>query len=225
VGETQLELDRRMARRRIGWLEKDLARIDRARAERRKPRRGAFQIALVGYTNAGKTTLLNALTGAGSRAEDTLFATLDPLVRRWTGVPGATVLVIDTVGFVRNLPHGLVASFRSTLREAAEADLLLHVIDLSHPAWQDQAATSRRVLADLDAGERPCIDLFNKIDRNVPPGQVERARRLHPQAVFISAASGLGLPELAAQLRARVLARGAYVASAEAFERGRSEAP
>jgi len=225
VGETQLELDRRMARRRIGWLEKDLARIDRARAERRKPRRGAFQIALVGYTNAGKTTLLNALTGAGSRAEDTLFATLDPLVRRWTGVPGATVLVIDTVGFVRNLPHGLVASFRSTLREAAEADLLLHVIDLSHPAWQDQAATSHRVLADLDAGERPCIDLFNKIDRNVPPGQVERARRLHPQAVFISAASGLGLPELAAQLRARVLARGAYVASAEAFERGRSEAP
>jgi GTPase len=224
VGETQLELDRRMARRRIGWLEKELARIDRARAERRKPRRGAFQIALVGYTNAGKTTLLNALTGAGSLAEDSLFATLDPLVRRWTGVPGVTVLVIDTVGFVRNLPHGLVASFRSTLREAAEADLLLHVIDLSHPAWQEQAATSRRVLMEVGAGERPCVEVFNKIDRRVAPGQIDRARRLHPQAVFISASSGAGLAELADLLRRRVGARGAF-AAATAVPAGASEEP
>jgi len=207
AGETQLELDRRMARRRIAVLEKDLARIDRGRAERRKPRRDAFQVALVGYTNAGKTTLLNALTGAGSLAEDRLFATLDPLVRRWTGARGETVLVIDTVGFVRNLPHGLVASFRSTLREAAEADLLLHVIDLSHPAWQDQAATSRRVLAELDAAQRPCIEVFNKIDRGVAPGEIERARRLHPEAVLLAAASGRGIPELAARLRGAVRAR------------------
>jgi GTP-binding protein HflX len=225
VGETQLELDRRMARRRIGWLEQELARIDRARAERRKPRRNAFQIALVGYTNAGKTTLLNGLTGARSLAEDTLFATLDPLVRRWTGVPGTTVLVIDTVGFVRDLPHGLIASFRSTLREAAEADLLLHVIDLSHPAWQDQEATSRGVLAELDAGKRPCVEVFNKIDRNVPPGQIERARRLHPQAVFISAASGRGMPELAALLRERVRERGAFGAAAAVVDGGRGEEP
>jgi len=223
VGETQLELDRRMARRRIGWLEKELSRIDRARAERRKPRRDAFQVALVGYTNAGKTTLLNGLTGAGSLAEDNLFATLDPLVRRWTGLPGSTVLVIDTVGFVRNLPHGLVASFRSTLREAAEADLLLHVIDLSHQAWQDQGATARRVLAEVGAGERPCVEVFNKIDRNVGPGQIDRARRLHPQAVFISASTGAGLTELGALLRERVRARGAYRAGAGVPGLGGSE--
>jgi GTPase len=202
VGETQLELDRRMVRRRIGRLEADLARIDRGRVERRKRRRALFQVAVVGYTNSGKTTLLNALTGGCSPAEDRLFATLDPLVRRWEAAPGLALLVIDTVGFVRKLPHDLVASFRSTLQEAGEADLLLHVIDLSHPGWEAQADAARRVLADLEIRDAPVFEVFNKIDRVAEAGVVDRARRLHPDALFVSALRGAGIRRLEAALRA-----------------------
>lgn len=200
VGEKQLELDRRLVRKRIGHLQRQLEAIDRARRERRKRRGGSFRAALVGYTNTGKTTLLNLLTGAEGLAENRLFATLDPLVRRMPAAGGAPILLADTVGFVRKLPHALVASFRSTLQEAVDADLLLHVVDLSHPDHEAQMETTREVLADLGLSDRLEQLVCNKIDR-AAPGVRERALRLQPDALLVSARSGEGI----AALRERIL--------------------
>jgi GTPase len=201
VGETQLETDRRLIQRRIAHMGRDLKRIEKERGERRKRRKEATKVALVGYTNAGKSTLLNRLTGSQGLVEDRLFATLDPLVRQGKGDWGRFVL-IDTVGFIRKLPAHLVASFRSTLEEAREADLLLHVVDLSHPGYADQMKTTRRILEDLRLDERPVLTAFNKIDRLEDPRERRPAEALLPGAHFISAVTGEGLEDLRKALEA-----------------------
>ena len=186
VGETQLEIDRRMVRRRIGRLAADLKTIEKDRDERRKGRSSEQRVALIGYTNAGKSTLLNLMTGATAFVEDRLFATLDPLVRRCERGGRPPFLLIDTVGFIRKLPHHLVASFRSTLEEAADAHLLVHVVDASSASLEEQMRTTRSTLEDLGLAERPSLLVFNKIDL-VPPGGLEALRDRHPAAVFMSA--------------------------------------
>jgi GTP-binding protein HflX len=186
VGETQLEIDRRLIRRRIARLTSDLRDIETERDERRKRRSAVPRVALVGYTNAGKSTLMNLLTGAGTHVENRLFATLDPLVRRCERGGRPAFLVVDTVGFIRKLPHHLVASFRSTLEEAAGADLLLHVVDASSGALPDQMRTTRDTLESLGLSEDPLLLVFNKIDL-VSPEVLERLQREYPEALFLSA--------------------------------------
>ncbi len=186
VGETQLEIDRRLVRRRIARLAEDLARIETERGEQRKRRRAEPRVALVGYTNAGKSTILNLMTGAGTFVEDRLFATLDPLVRRCARGGRPPFLLIDTVGFIRKLPHHLVASFRSTLQEAADADLLLEVVDAGSETLEDHLKTTREVLADLGFADRPVLVVFNKIDR-VAAVRLDRLRAAHPDALLVSA--------------------------------------
>lgn len=195
-GEKQLEIDRRLLRRRIQRLRSELHKIDRARGERRKRRRRTFQVALVGYTNAGKTTLFNLLTGATGSTGDRLFVTLDPLVRPLKRAGSRKILAIDTVGFVRKLPHALVASFRSTLREAAQADLLLHVVDPSVEGYEQQMETAQQVLAELDLSQTPTIDVFTKVDKVAQPGILERAARLYPDACLVSSLTGAGISAL-----------------------------
>ncbi|HKY31937.1 MAG TPA: GTPase HflX [Candidatus Polarisedimenticolia bacterium] len=201
IGETQIEIDRRIIRRRIARLETDLGRIEKERSLRRTGRRGVVKCALIGYTNSGKSTLLNALAKAGAFVEDRLFATLDPLVRRVELGRGRDVLLIDTVGFIRKLPHHLVASFRSTLEEAAGADLLLHVVDISHPKYEEQIEVTEQALGGSELSGKPILTVFNKMDRVHEPGILDRARRLHPGAVVMAAALGEGLEELKARLR------------------------
>jgi len=200
-GETQIETDRRLIRTRIGNLREKLARIETQRETQRKGRLELFRIALVGYTNAGKSTLMNELTGAGVHAENRLFATLDSTVRSVELTPGRTVLVSDTVGFIRKLPSNLVASFRSTLAEVREADLLLHVVDASSPAIEEHIAVVNETLQTIGASDVPTILVFNKVDL-LQPGE-ERLHELsdrHPDALFISAARGLGLQMLKGRL-------------------------
>jgi GTP-binding protein HflX len=201
VGETQLETDRRLIQQRIARLVSQLDQIERERSQRRKRRSETTQVALVGYTNAGKSTLLNRLTGAAAFVEDRLFATLDPLVRQgreaWD-----RFLFIDTVGFIRKLPPQLVASFRSTLEEAREADILLHVVDVSHPGFEDQMKTTRRVLEELHLDEKPILVVFNKVDRMGSLQEKEQAARVDPDAVFVSATREEGLGELKNRLEA-----------------------
>jgi GTP-binding protein HflX len=164
-GETQLEADRRMLRQRIKHLKKDLAKIDRTRELQRRNRREARTVALAGYTNAGKSTLFNRLTRAGVHVEDRLFATLDSRLRRGSLDGRETAVFSDTVGFIRKLPHHLVASFRSTLGDIVEGDLVLHVIDRSNPRWEEQADVGDEVLDDLGVEPERVLRVFNKIDR------------------------------------------------------------
>lgn len=196
IGETQIELDRRIIRKRIHRLEEQLGRIENERRRRRLGRRDAVKISLVGYTNAGKTTLFNSLTSQGAVASDRLFTTLDPLVRRIRLRIGRDVLLIDTVGFIRKLPHHLVASFRSTLEEAANADVLLNVVDVSHPEYEEQMKTTSQVLASLGMGGLSEIIVFNKADAVADPAVTRRALRLHPGALLVSAASGEGVSRI-----------------------------
>ncbi|MFW6206165.1 MAG: GTPase HflX [Gemmatimonadota bacterium] len=163
-GETQLETDRRIIGRRITDLRSKLEVVARRRATQRKRRSAEFQAALVGYTNAGKSSLLQAMSGSDLFVEDRLFATLDPATRRVDLPMGSKVLITDTVGFIRKLPHHLVASFRATLEEAAEADVLLHVIDGSHPRWQEQKEVVEEVLTELELDDVPAALVFNKMD-------------------------------------------------------------
>lgn len=181
-GETQLETDRRIIGRRISDLRAQLKVVAQRRATQRKGRAGEFQAALVGYTNAGKSSLLRELSGSELFVEDRLFATLDPATRKVELPGGSTVLVTDTVGFIRKLPHHLVASFRATLEEAAEADVLLHVIDGSHPRWEEQKMVVEEVLAELDLGEVPETLVYNKIDRLTH--DEEHALRQRSEATF-----------------------------------------
>ena len=164
-GETQLEVDRRLVGRRIADLKDKLRGVARARDTRRKGREGEFRAALVGYTNAGKSSLLRALSGSELFVEDRLFATLDSATRAVELGSGGRGLVTDTVGFIRKLPHHLIASFRSTLEEAREADVLLLVVDASHPDWEEQLTVVREVLHELDLEERPQALILNKVDR------------------------------------------------------------
>jgi GTP-binding protein HflX len=165
-GETKLETDRRHIRERIAELKRQLAEVVRHRSVQRERRRktGVTQVALVGYTNAGKSTLLRELTNADVYVENQLFATLEPTSRAWMLPDGTEVVLTDTVGFIQNLPHELVAAFRSTLEEAAEADLILHVVDSSSPYREEQMAVVDRILTELGAGDKPRIVLYNKID-------------------------------------------------------------
>ena len=209
-GETQLETDRRLLQKRVDQLQKRLEKVEVQRTQMRRARvRSEMpRVALVGYTNAGKSTLFNALAGAQAYAADQLFATLDPTVRR-VGIPGGNVVLADTVGFVRDLPHELVAAFRSTLSEAREADLLLHVVDAADPHRQERIAQVDEVLAEVGAGELPQLLVYNKIDRidgaqprhDAQDGIADPARR---ERVWLSARDGTGLDLLTAALGARL---------------------
>ena len=210
-GETQLETDRRLIGRRIRDLRRKLAVVAQQRATRRKGRTGEFRAALVGYTNAGKSSILRGLSGTDIFVEDRLFATLDPSTRSVELGPGARALVTDTVGFIRRLPHHLVASFRATLEEAVEADVLLHVIDASHPGWQEQKTVVEGVLRDLDLQGRPTVLVFNKTDQ-LTHAEEDSLRGLvaaaFPEpAVFVSAADPAGLHELRSYLHEEVRER------------------
>ena len=193
-GETQLETDRRLIGHRIRLLKERLTEVQRSRAVQRQGRKHAYRAALVGYTNAGKSTVLRALSHATDVfVEDRLFATLDPLTREVPLSDQQRMVVTDTVGFIRKLPHHLVASFRATLEEVLESDLLLHVIDASHPYWEEQREVVDEVLAELGAQGREVLYVFNKIDR-LSPDEVtalrERAANLFPGHVLVSAARG-----------------------------------
>ncbi|HET9949803.1 MAG TPA: GTPase HflX [Longimicrobiales bacterium] len=214
-GETQLETDRRLIGKRIGELRRKLGDVAKARAVQRKGREGHFRAALVGYTNAGKSSLLRALSGAELFVEDRLFATLDPATRAVSLGNGYQALVTDTVGFIRKLPHDLVASFRSTLEEAREADVLLHVVDASHSDWEEHLEVVKEVLADLELGEHDTILVFNKVDRlthSEEDALRDRMRALEPRpAVFVSAFDDRSLDALRETLKARLQARLAHV--------------
>jgi len=203
-GETQLEVDRRLVRERIARLKKELDRIDQSRQIRRLRRENQFRAAIVGYTNSGKSTLLNALTGAEVFVENRLFATLDSTTRKLALTPQTSILLSDTVGFIRKLPHHLVASFRSTLEETIQADLLIHVVDLSHPQFRHQMETVRIVLSELGLEDRPRLLVFNKVDK-IRDGALEWARNTYPSAVIISALLGIRLNELTQRLTGIVL--------------------
>jgi GTP-binding protein HflX len=195
-GETQLEVDRRRLVRRIHKLEAELRDIDRHRATQRKSRRRSRlqNVAIVGYTNAGKSTLLNRLTDAGVLVEDRLFATLDATTRRLELPGGEPVLVTDTVGFVRKLPHQLVEAFKSTLEVAGDSDLLVHVVDSSAVEPEAQIDAVRAVLGEIDAGDVPELLAFNKSD--LAPGDAKRLCARHPGSVVLSATTGEGVDEL-----------------------------
>ncbi|MEO7648685.1 MAG: GTPase HflX [Gemmatimonadaceae bacterium] len=199
-GETQLETDRRLINQRIKTLRQRLEDVERSREVQRSGRRDAFRASLVGYTNAGKSSILRGLSGAPEVfVEDRLFATLDPLTRDVNIGENYPVVLTDTVGFIRKLPHDLVASFRATLSEVREADLLLHVIDASHPQWEEQLAVVNEVLAEMEANEKPVVHVFNKVDR-LGAGELallqDHVRSSLPNSVFVSAVAGDGLEPL-----------------------------
>jgi GTP-binding protein HflX len=197
-GETRLETDRRLVEQRIHRLEEELEEVRRQRDVQRRQRRrqGIPVCALVGYTNAGKSSLLNALTGAGVLAEDKLFATLDSTSRRLELPGGLPVLLVDTVGFIRRLPHFLIEAFRSTLEEAAMADLLIHVLDASDPAIDRCYETTLSVLRELGADHIPAILALNKIDRKDGTEALEALKARYDGAIPLSAVTGRGFPEL-----------------------------
>jgi GTP-binding protein HflX len=197
-GETQIEVDRRRVREHIHHLSGEIEAVRRRRATQRKGRQRhhLHTVAIIGYTNAGKSTLLNRLTGADAFVEDKVFATLDPTTRKLTLASGRVVLFSDTVGLIRKLPHMLVDAFKATFEETLEADLLLHVLDVSHPAAAEQAQTVEAVLKELGAADKPVVTALNKIDRLAGPEVAARWAHRVPSAMPISAKDGTGLAEL-----------------------------
>ena len=221
-GETQLEMDRRIITKRISWLKEQLADIDRQKSTMRKNRGRLIRVALVGYTNVGKSTLMNLLSKSDVFAENKLFATLDTTVRKVV-VDNLPFLLSDTVGFIRKLPTDLVESFKSTLDEVREADLLIHVVDISHPDFEDQMKVVDKTLADLGAGEKPTIVLFNKTDaytwvekeaddltpatrENITMEELQRTwmGRLNGECLFVSALKKTGIENMRKVLYDRV---------------------
>ncbi|CAI2719393.1 GTPase HflX [Nitrospina watsonii] len=196
VGETQIQLDRRMIRDQISKLTKKLSRIHKEKQTQRKSRQTAYQVALVGYTNVGKSTLMNCLTGADTLVENKLFATLDATVRKVKKNFPYPILLADTVGLIDKLPHDLVASFKSTLDEVRNANLLVHVIDISHPHYRRQMTTAESVLNELGVHDTPTVRVFNKIDQLENGNDLEEMRRLYPDAVFVSCHRQTGMAEL-----------------------------
>ena len=221
-GETQLEMDRRIITKRISWLKEQLADIDRQKSTMRKNRGRLIRVALVGYTNVGKSTLMNLLSKSDVFAENKLFATLDTTVRKVV-VDNLPFLLSDTVGFIRKLPTDLVESFKSTLDEVREADLLIHVVDISHPDFEDQMKVVDKTLADLGAGDKPKIVLFNKTDaytwvekeaddltpatrENITMDELQRTwmGRLNGECLFVSALKKTGIENMRKVLYDRV---------------------
>jgi GTP-binding protein HflX len=202
-GETQLETDRRIIRQRIQGLKSKLKGVERHRENIRAGRDPMLSVSLVGYTNAGKSSLLRALSGQHEIfVEDRLFATLDTLTREVDLGEGQRARVTDTVGFIRKLPHHLVASFRATLEEARAADALLHVVDASHPDWEGQMRVVERVLAELDLADRPTVPVFNKMDALMDPlAFAGRVRELYPEAITTTTMRTDGIVGLKARLR------------------------
>jgi GTP-binding protein HflX len=203
-GEQQLETDRRLIDDRVTELRRRLADVEVRRERMVLQRKDHVTVSLVGYTNAGKSTLMNALTDAGTYVADQLFATLDTRTRTWSIPNWGDVLLSDTVGFIRDLPHHLVSSFRSTLEEARHADLLLHTVDASHPAAVQHVATVNEVLAELGIDASKAILVLNKIDRVEDRSNINLLRAKHSRVVAISAKTGLGLDQLAAAVSAEL---------------------
>lgn len=195
-GETQIETDRRLIGHRIASLRNRLEAIDRQRKTQRKGRQDFTRVSLVGYTNAGKSTLMNALARTDVRAEDRLFATLDATTRLVRLASNKQILLSDTVGFIRKLPHRLIESFKSTLDEVREADALIHVVDTTHPRFEDQMAVVRETLTELGAVDKPTLLVFNKMDAVIAPESVQGLRSEFPEAAFVSALRGIGLGDL-----------------------------
>jgi GTP-binding protein HflX len=204
-GETKLETDRRRIRQRIQSVRREIEHVRRERFTRREARgrREAPVVALVGYTNAGKSTLFNALTRAGAVVSDQLFMTLDPLVRKVRLGPGREVLLVDTVGFIQKLPHPLVAAFRATLEEVREADLLLHVVDASASGVEEREAAVESVLREIGAGERPRLLVLNKADR-APAERLLSLAEARAGSAVVSALTGGGLEGLLAAVSSRL---------------------
>lgn len=206
-GEQKLEVDRRRIRDRIARLKRELEKLERHRSLVRKGRRRKdfFSVGIVGYTNAGKSTLLNALTGATAFVEDKLFATLDPLTRLYQKNGRRNILFTDTVGFLRDLPHGLIEAFRSTLEEATEADCLIHVLDVSSPYAEEQKRAVEKVLEEIGAGKTPAVLALNKADL-LTEAEVGPLGEKFPNGVLISAKERTGIDRLYERLESRLLA-------------------
>lgn len=202
-GETQIETDRRLIGTRIAKLKEDLEKIDQQRQTQRKGRARHTRVSVVGYTNAGKSTLMNAMAGADVLAENKLFATLDSTTRLVALDTNKEALLSDTVGFIRKLPHGLFESFKSTLDEVRESDVLMHVVDASHPRFEDHMRVVEETLSELGAEEKPALVVFNKVDAlDGGPNRIAALKRAYPEAAFVSALRGIGLGGLREDLLA-----------------------
>jgi len=195
-GETQIETDRRIIRTRIQTLKEKLLEIEQQKREQRKKRSDIPQFALLGYTNAGKSTLMNTITDANVYVENKLFATLDTTVRQFTLPSGQKALISDTVGFIKKLPPNLVASFKSTLMEAIDADVLLHIVDVSHKLFRDQINTVNKTLEELKINEKPTILVFNKVDLLDDVSIHKALKNEFPDSIFISAQRGINIENL-----------------------------
>lgn len=193
-GETKLETDRRRIRMRIRTLKKELKNVEKAKRVQSKRRIGKRRVAIVGYTNAGKTSIMNALTHADLKTDNQLFSTLDATTRAFVSEDGRRYLITDTIGFIRRLPHGLVSSFHSTLEEAVIADLRLHIVDVSHPYVELQIGAGDELLETLGVKEKPFIYVFNKID--LAHDEVGYLKKRFPNSIFTSTATGAGIDEL-----------------------------
>ena len=202
-GEKQIEIDRRLVRRRVSYLKRKIAEVDRRKIRQIRNRRRAFCVCLVGYTNAGKSTLLNLLTGANTYVADQLFATLATKTRRWDLGNGQGLLLSDTIGFIRDLPHHLVASFKATLEEAIHADLLIHVADASHHRVDEQIAAVEKVLEELGCADSNRLLVLNKVDRIEDPTIKAVLGSKYGDALFVSAKTGEGAYELAGEVGKR----------------------
>jgi GTP-binding protein HflX len=221
-GETQLQIDRRLIHAQISRVKKALQKVEKHRRVQRKQRQEMINVSLVGYTNAGKSTLFNALTSENRLAEDKLFATLDPTTRLLDLPDNQRVLLSDTVGFLKKLPHHLVASFKATLEEVAEADLLLHVVDVCHPEAESQIDAVDEVLKELGALERPTLMLFNKIDLLEEEGHIQLFQSKYPDSLAISAQNGVGLEALKDLLTERFSIQDVDVSLALSYQDGKA---
>ena len=221
-GETQLQIDRRLIHSQISRVKKALQKVEKHRRVQRKQRQEMINVSLVGYTNAGKSTLFNALTSEHRLAEDKLFATLDPTTRLLDLPDNRHVLLSDTVGFLKKLPHHLVASFKATLEEVVEADLLLHIVDVAHPEVESQIDAVDEVLKELDAFERPTLMVFNKVDLLENKEYTQLFRNKYPDSLAISAQNGTGLEALKDLLAERFSTQDVEVSIALSYQDGKA---